>query len=134
MNSQRLFIIVFSLFLLNGCASLSNKSDALRFNGVEILNLTNDDVRNMQIEVTKFHRKFACGIILHRSICMNGFHERPLESNEIVITWEQRGQRHSIGPVRVEAPAQYDPNIVYVVQFAIAVDHRISASFKPARY
>lgn len=134
MNSQRLVIIVFSLFLLNGCASLSNKSDALRFNGVEILNLTNDDVRNMQIEVTKFHRKFACGIILHRSICMNGFHERPLESNEIVITWEQRGQRHSIGPVRVEAPAQYDPNIVYVVQFALAEGNKISASFKPARY
>lgn len=134
MNSQRLVIIVFSLFLLSGCASLSNKSDALRFNGVEILNLTNDDVRNMQIEVTKFHRKFACGIILHRSICMNGFHERPLESNEIVITWEQRGQRHSIGPVRVEAPAQYDPNIVYVVQFALAEDNKMSASFKPARY
>lgn len=134
MSRLRILIFGLSFLFLNGCASLSNTSDALRFNGVEILNLTNDDVRNMQIEVTKFHRKFACGIILHRSICMNGFHERPLESNEIVITWEQRGQRHSIGPVRVEAPAQYDPNIVYVVQFALGEGNKISASFKPAKY
>lgn len=134
MSRLRILIFGLSFLFLNGCASLSNTSDALRFNGVEILNLTNDDVRNMQIEVTKFHRKFACGIILHRSICMNGFHERPLESNEIVITWEQRGQRHSIGPVRVEAPAQYDPNIVYIVQFALAEGNKISASFKPAKY
>ena len=134
MSSRCILVIGLSLLLLSGCASSPKTSNALRFNGVEILNLTNDDIRNMQIEVTKFHRKFACGIILHRSICMNGFHERPLESNEIVITWEQRGQMHSVGPVKVEAPPKFDPNVVYIVQFALGAGNRISASFKPATY
>lgn len=126
--------LLVSLLFVSGCATNLTSTPALRFNGVEILNLTNDDIRNMQIEVNKFHRKFACGIILHRSMCMNGFHARELEENEIVITWEQRGRQHSLGPVRVKPPAQYDAERIYVVQFVLGADHQMSVTFKPARY
>lgn len=133
-RALRCLCILVCFLLMTSCATSLTSKSALRFNGIEILNLTNDDIRNMQIEVTEFHRKFACGIILHRSMCMNGFHARELEENDIVITWEQRGQQHSIGPVRVQSPAQYDPNIIYVVQFALGTDHQMSVAFKPARH
>lgn len=126
--------LVFSVTFMTACATSSPSPSGLRFNGVEILNLTEYDIRNMQIEVTKFHRKFACGIILHRSMCMNGFHTRELEENEIVITWEQRGQQHSLGPVRVQPPAQYEADNIYVVQFVLGRGNQMSVAFKPARH
>lgn len=131
---SRTILAFVCITLTTSCATSSALSSSLRFNGIEILNLTNDDIRNMQIEVTEFHRVFACGIILHRSMCMNGFHSRELEENEIVITWEQRGRQHRLGPVRVQPPAQFDTDTIYVVQLAINRGNQVSVAFKPARY
>jgi len=123
-----------ALFLLAACVHAPEKKPGLRFNSVEVLNLTQYDIFDMQIEVTRLHRKFSCGIILHRSICMNGFHTRALEGNEIVITWEQRGQKHYTGPLKAEAPANYNENDIYAVQFVFTSPEHVEIRFAPSRY
>jgi len=105
-----------------------------RFDTIEVLNKTHNDIFNMKIEVTKFHRKFACGVILRDSLCMNGFHPRPLGGNEIMISWQQKGIRHEFGPITATEPAHFDPNQVYAIQFVFMLDRGVELRYVPSSY
>lgn len=124
--------------VLSACVTVDShpKPEGFRFNTLEVMNRTRDDIFNMRIEVTKFHRKFACGIILQGSLCMNGFHERALEGNDIVISWEQGNARvpHRIGPLSVSAPDAYDAEQVYALQFVFTAPDRVELAFRRSTY
>ena len=133
--TQRLIALSLSLLILSGCVHSPKKQEqGFRFNSVEVFNQTRSDIFNMKIEVTKFHRKFACGIILRESLCMNGFHPRVLQSNDVVISWDQDGQHYEIGPIRPQAPEDYDPNTTHAIQFIFIDHHRVEMAFPESRY
>ena len=130
------FALVIVILTLSACASVNQKTleEGFRFNAIEVLNRTQADIFNMQIEVTKFHRKFACGVILQSSLCMNGFHARALQGNEVLISWEQKGQKHSFGPLKAEAPAHFDDTKVYAIQFVFVASDSVELLFKASSF
>lgn len=119
-------LVGLTLLLLSGCVTTQpSEVSGFRFDTIEVLNRTDNDIFNMKIEVTKFHRKFACGVILRDSLCMNGFHPRSLGGNDVVISWEQKGVRHQFGPISAKEPARFDPDKVYAIQFVFTRDQKV---------
>lgn len=130
----KLLTLLLLAIAIGACANKVVEPTGLRFNSVEILNLSSRDIYNVKIEVTKFHRKFMCGIILHRSMCMNGFSERRLQENDIEITWEQYGRQYRVGPFKISTPENYDPNTVYSATFVFTEKRVFEVQFKPSSY
>ena len=128
---KTLSLLVSGVLFLSACASMPGASQGMQFNAVELVNLTESDIYNMQVEVTSLHRKFMCGVVLHRSTCRNGFSKRSWQENEIAITWEQRGQQYSVGPFEPQFSTGYLPEQVYVVQFILMPNHQLKINLQP---
>ena len=125
----RLLSICIAMSFLAGCATNIGQSTSLRFNSIQVLNLTNQDIFDLQIEGSTLHRKFACGVILHRSICMNGFHARPLQESKVEISWRQGSSQRFYEVMELNMPETFRSDRVYSIQFVFEPSRQLSLSF-----
>ncbi len=96
--------ICLSIMGISAC-SISNSSDnRSSIDNLVVKNLTQTDVKNVEIRVEKLKGLFTCNMILADSFCSNGFRERTYENNQITISWSDKIQRHTIGPISINMP------------------------------
>jgi len=90
-----------SIISISACSLSSSSDNKSSINNLIVKNLTRTDVKDVEIRVEKLKGLFTCNMILADSFCSNGFRERTYENNQITISWSDKKQRHTIGPISI---------------------------------
>lgn len=112
--------------LLQGCASGPApqplpEAPAIVIGGLEIRNELPYTVTDVMIRVPATGAFAGCGNLLPRSGCTNRFEEVDYRSDEVVVSWKERGQPQETKPFRIELPddpAARGTFAVHVIVFA----------------
>ena len=99
--------------------------------GLEIRNDLPYPVTDVMIRVPATGGFAGCGNILARSQCNNRFEEIDYRANEVVISWQERGQPHQTGPLRIELPADAATQRTYRVQVILYSPGQAGARLVP---
>ena len=93
--------ICLSIMGISACSISSPSDNKSTIDNLVVKNLTRTDVENVEIRVEKIKGLFICNMILADSFCSNGFRERTYQNNQITISWSDKKQRHTTGPISI---------------------------------
>lgn len=96
--------ICISTMGISACSVPKPSDNKPTINNLVVKNLTRTNVKNVEIRVEKLKGLFNCNMILVDSFCANGFRERIYENNQITISWAEKNQDHTIGPISINMP------------------------------
>lgn len=126
-----------STAFLQACASLpapvpTPEVPAIVISGLEIRNELSYPVTDVMIRVPATGAFAGCGNILPRTQCNNRFEEIDYRANEVVISWQERGQAHQTGPFRIELPDDTATQRTFRVQVILFAPGQAGARLVPA--
>jgi len=108
----RLLFPLTQIFFVVACSSaphLAPEATGIEIDGVIIRNDLAFPVTEVQLLVPSTGNFVGCGNIIGRSACSTKFPNLDYYANEVVITWKEYGQPHSIGPFVIKIPEGLEP-------------------------
>lgn len=135
-RTTRAPLLAWAVALLQACAAgpapqPSAEVPAVVISGLEIRNELPYTVTDVMIRVPATGAFAGCGNILPRSRCTNRFEEVDYRTNEVVISWKERGQPHETEPFRIELPEDPAARGTFAVHVIVFAPGRAGARLVP---
>jgi len=113
----RMTVFLAYLAFLSGCSNKDLKESALSFDEIEIRNNTQQDIGDLQIRVTRVHKKFSCSLVIVQSLCSIKFSPRAYRKNLITLSWREGANALAKGSLLIKSPQKYSSGIYKIVLF-----------------